>query len=114
MEELLCRTITKLVLPAVRASVSEKLHKEHGYTQEKIADKIGIVQVGVGKYLNGKYSQEVRDIKEYIDENELSEPIIKGILGGCSLKETERQIDILCNDSNLIDFAMRYIVALNR
>lgn len=113
MEELLCRTVTKLVLPAIRAWIAQTLHEQHGYTQSKIADKIGIVQVGVGKYLNGKYSEEVGEVKEFIEENALGDEIVEGILVGESLKETERRIDRLCNDSDLIDFAVRRMVALN-
>ncbi|MGI0141376.1 MAG: hypothetical protein ACREBF_01850 [Candidatus Micrarchaeales archaeon] len=113
MEELLCRTVTKLVLPAIRVAIAEELSKEHHYTQDKIADKIGIVQVGVGKYLNGKYSSEIREIKEYIEMEGLAQPIINKIIKGSTLKETEREIDKLCNDSELLDFSMRRLMAVN-
>ncbi|MDE1762493.1 MAG: hypothetical protein KGH59_03495 [Candidatus Micrarchaeota archaeon] len=112
MEDLLCRTITKLTLPAVRAAVSEELSKK-GYTQSQIADSIGIVQVGVGKYLNKKYSVEVREIKEFIQSRGLCKGIVEGIINGRSLQDTEYAIDRLCNDSELLDFSMRMVVARN-
>lgn len=113
MEELLCRTVTKLVLPAIRAYVAQNLSKEHHYTQSKIADKIGIVQVGVGKYLSKKYSEEVGEVVEFISENELGTEIVDGILQGDNLKETEKKIDKLCNDSELLDFAVGRMAAYN-
>ncbi|MDE1828517.1 MAG: hypothetical protein KGH65_05145 [Candidatus Micrarchaeota archaeon] len=113
MEELLCRAVTKLVLPAIRAEIALKLSNEHHYTQEKIADKIGIVQVAVGKYLKGKYSEQVKEVVEYIDQEMLADPIIEGIVEGKSLKQTEMQIDRLCNDGELLDFSMRRLMAVN-
>ena len=110
MEDLLCKTVTKLVLPAIRVSVAIRLHEEFKYTQSQISDKIGIVQVGVGKYLNGKYSKEVGEIKDYINENQLNEDIIEGIVRGRGLKETEEEIDALCNNSDLLDFATGLLI----
>ncbi|MDE1762524.1 MAG: hypothetical protein KGH78_05050 [Candidatus Micrarchaeota archaeon] len=112
MEDLLCRTITKLTLPAVRAAISEDLSKR-GYTQSQIADSIGIVQVGVGKYLNRKYSAEVGRVKEFVQSEGLSKGIVEGIIKGKSLQDTGHEIDRLCNNSDLIDFSMRMMVAHN-
>ena len=114
MEELLCRTVTKLVLPATRAWVAQTLHEKYGYTQQKIADQIGIVQVGVGKYINKKYSEEVKEVVEYIEENAIAEEIVEGVLKGDKTKDTERKIDKLCNDGELLDFAVRKMTAINR
>ena len=112
MDDLLCRTITKLTLPAVRAAISEELSRK-GYTQAQIADSIGIVQVGVGKYLHKKYSSEVREIREFVQARGFCRKIVDGIISGRSLEETEDAIDRLCNNSELIDFSMRMVVARN-
>ncbi|MDE1825289.1 MAG: hypothetical protein KGH61_01975 [Candidatus Micrarchaeota archaeon] len=113
MEDLLCRAATRLILPAVRISIAQSLSKEHKYTQEQISGKLGIVQVAVSKYINGKYSREVGEVKEYIENEGLGKRILDGIVGGASLKETERRIDALCNDPELIQFAIGEGMAIN-
>ena len=113
MEDLLCRTVARLVLPAIRISISESLSTEHKYTQQQISDKLGIVQVAVSKYVNGKYSKEVREVKEYIEREGLCEQILKGILKGSTPKEIERKIDALCNDADLLQFAIGEGVTIN-
>lgn len=75
--ELECSSITRFVLPAVRASVAEKMRKKYSYNQQEIADILGIAQVAVSKYVNGRYSNHVAEIKRYITANRLDSDVIK-------------------------------------
>lgn len=47
-----CRKISKEILPAVRASVAQTMISECNYRQREIAEKLGVVQVSVSKYLH--------------------------------------------------------------
>ena len=102
MDELLCRKVTKVLLPAIRASVAEVLEKNYNFTQQETAKKLGVVQVAVSKYTNRRYSKEVMQMKEYIDAKGLNAGIIKSIVEGISTNEINRRIDILCNENSLL------------
>jgi predicted transcriptional regulator len=91
-----CKDITRIVLPAVRASVAEVMHDKYGYKQEEIARKLGVVQVAVSKYLNGKYSKEISGVKDYIIRRRLNDGVVRSIVAGSARPEIERKIDDLC------------------
>ena len=97
-----CREVTKTVLPAIRASVAETLSKKHSYTQQEIANGLGIVQVAVSKYVNGRYSNRVKKVKDYIISKNLNMEVVENILNGEKYEEVERSIDRLCTDSSLL------------
>lgn len=102
MNELLCRKVTQVLLPAIRASIAETLDKKYYFTQDETAKRLGIVQVAVSKYINRRYSNEVLRIKKYIDSNELNVGIVSSIVEGIDLKEVNRRIDELCNERSLL------------
>ncbi|MCL5100556.1 MAG: hypothetical protein M1122_01190 [Candidatus Marsarchaeota archaeon] len=88
-----CKSITRVILPAVRASVAQVLSKEYKYNQQQIADKLGIVQVAVSKYLSENYSKEVKDLDAYIIKNNLNKEIISAVISGSNI---ESVISKLC------------------
>ena len=92
-----CKDIIQVVLPAVRASVAEELHSKHGYSQEQIANKLGVVQVAISKYLHGKYSKDILRMKKYILQQGLSDNIVKRVLKSNDRKQIDNQIDELCD-----------------
>lgn len=96
-----CRKISRLILPAIRASIAEIMSKQYRYKQEEIADKLGIVQVAVSKYLNNKYSPDIERLKDYILERKLSDSIADDIARGKPEDEIGTEIDRLCG--NLAD-----------
>jgi predicted transcriptional regulator len=63
-----CRRISREVVPAVRAYLAEVMSIEYGYRQQQIAKKLGIAQVAVSKYLNGKYSEDVARMKRMVSQ----------------------------------------------
>ncbi len=93
-----CGIITKTILPAIRASVAQAMAKEYGYTQEKIAQELGVVQVAVSKYLNKKYSKEVKNINRYFNENGIGKTIAKEIFDGKNKSYVKARIDDLCTE----------------
>ena len=92
-----CKRITRVVLPAIRASVAEIMCRKYGYKQEEVAAKLGVVQVAVSKYLNNRHSKAMDVVKDYIIKARLNEGIIKKILGGGTRGEIDREIDALCD-----------------
>lgn len=91
-----CRSISKVILPAIRASIAEIMSREHRYKQKEIADKLGVVQVAISKYLNGRYSSEIERLKGEILKKGLSRDIASGIAEGKPSSEIGREIDSLC------------------
>lgn len=91
-----CRAISKLILPAIRASVAEAMNREFNYKQNEIAGALGVVQVSVSKYLNRKYSAKIGKVREYIDQRGLNKEIVKGIRDGVRPEELSREVDRLC------------------
>lgn len=91
-----CRNISKLILPAIRASVAEIMKQEYNYRQKEIAERLGVVQVSVSKYLNRKYSPEIEKIRMRIDEQGLSRKIVEDIVKGKPPEEIGKEIDSLC------------------
>ncbi|MHB1830491.1 MAG: helix-turn-helix domain-containing protein [Candidatus Micrarchaeaceae archaeon] len=61
-----CNSITKLVLPAIRINMAEQFSSKYNLNQKEIAHKLGIAQVAVSKYLNGKYSESLKKAKESV------------------------------------------------
>lgn len=93
--ELECSSITRFVLPAVRASVAESMRKKYSYNQQEIAEMLGIAQVAVSKYMNGRYSKHVAEIKKYIISNGLDREVIR-YARKSDLEKVNRAINDLC------------------
>ena len=93
-----CRKISKEILPAVRASVAQTMIIECNYRQREIAEKLGVVQVSVSKYINKKYSKEISDIVGYIKGNRLEGKVIESIVKGKPISEISAELDSLCED----------------
>ncbi len=96
-----CGIITKTILPAIRASIAEAMVKEYGYTQEKIAKELGVVQVAVSKYLNKKYSKEVKKVNRYFNANGLGKIIAKEIFDGKNRSYVRARMDEVCAEAML-------------
>jgi len=92
-------------LPAIRAAVAEELSSKYNYTQEEIANSLGIVQVAVSKYLNKKYSSKIAKLKNYIKEKGLADDIVKSIIDKQEKEKIENKINLLCENKELLSFA---------
>ena len=52
-----CELIIWYILPSIRKEVAKCLIKEHGFTQAKVARKLGISEAAVSQYLSAKRGQ---------------------------------------------------------
>ncbi|HUB92848.1 MAG TPA: hypothetical protein VL945_02705 [Candidatus Saccharimonadales bacterium] len=91
-----CRNISRLILPAVRASIAEIMKHDYNYRQDEIARSLGVVQVSVSKYLNRRYSSEIARMRQGIMEKGLSRGIAEDIANGKTAREIGMEIDRLC------------------
>ncbi|MEM0074293.1 MAG: helix-turn-helix domain-containing protein [Candidatus Micrarchaeaceae archaeon] len=103
-----CESIIKIILPAVRVSVSKALIA-HGLTQTEVADKLGIVQAAVSKSVTGKHSKKIEKLSKYITNKGLADEIIKSILAGKQSSMISTKIDRLCESLLNNTAAMRAI-----
>lgn len=95
--DLECKSITRVLLPAIRASVAEVMRKRYSYKEQEIAAKLGVVQVAVSKYLNRRYSKQIGDARRLIVREGLNERIVRKILNDASRVDIDREIDALCD-----------------
>jgi predicted transcriptional regulator len=58
-----CEVAIKYFIPATRASIAKILANKYNFSQLEIALKLGITQAAVSKYLNGKYSNEIKRLE---------------------------------------------------
>jgi len=63
-----CEIIVWNVVPIIRKEFAKNLIENHGLNQRKVADKLGITESAVSRYLSGK-----RGILEITDEETLEE-----------------------------------------
>ncbi|MDE1861252.1 MAG: helix-turn-helix domain-containing protein [Candidatus Micrarchaeota archaeon] len=91
-----CADITKVVLPAIRASTAQIMIQKYGYKQQDIARELGVAQVAVSKYLNGRYSAKVARMKDYITKEELNGEIIRRMLNNDNQEKINKAVNDLC------------------
>lgn len=60
---LICETVVKDILPAVRALIAKDL-KEKGYTQTEIAELLDLTQPAVSQYLSAARGSKVQRIEQ--------------------------------------------------
>ncbi len=60
----------KEVIPAARLFIATALKKRYNMTEQEIAERLGVAQAAVSKYLNGKSSKKISEIKERIMNDE--------------------------------------------
>ncbi len=72
-----CNSIIKTILPAIRINMAEELKSKYNLNQQEIADRLGIAQVAVSKYLSGRYSASVKRMRDYIKRIGLVDEIAK-------------------------------------
>jgi len=76
----LCEVMVKQIIPAVRVDVTKQLYSRYHFNQEYIAEKLGITQAAVSKYLSGKYTQEIKKLERDKIVKNISDDVIKAII----------------------------------
>jgi len=64
-----CEIIVKMYLPRLRRLVARELSVSHNYTQEKVAQTLGLTQASVSKYLSNMKLRETDSSFEDIAKN---------------------------------------------
>ncbi|MHA1542973.1 MAG: transcriptional regulator [Candidatus Hodarchaeales archaeon] len=49
-----CEIIVWYILPAIRCEIAKRLIENYGLTQRKVAEKLGITEATVSRYVSGK------------------------------------------------------------
>lgn len=91
-----CDKIAKVLLPAIRINIAEEMQLEYNLSQQEIADRLGIAQVAVSKYLNGKYSSTVKRMRDYIRDNKLTDNIARKAAENGKASDIRDMINELC------------------
>ncbi len=91
-----CNTITRLILPAVRIGLAEQMSSKYKMRQKEIAERLGIAQVAVSKYLNGKYSKEVRTVKDKISASGILDDTAKKVSATSNSRAVNSMVNELC------------------
>ncbi len=94
-----CGIIVSTMIPAVRIRVAEILDSKYGYTQKDIADKLGVVQVAVSKYLNKKYSKAVEKMKENLSAKIEKDKLVENIIKSSNSDEVNYKIERFCENA---------------
>ncbi len=101
-----CNDVFKLTIPAVRAAVAKSLSKDYEMEQAEIAGKLGITQAAVSKYLNGKYSKDVRALEKIARQKGFARKV-KLVAMESHKRKINWIVDKLSSEENLIKAAMK-------
>ena len=63
-----CEIIVWEILPIIRKEFAKSLIKDHGLTQRKAAEKLGLTEAAVSRYISGKRGEIKKLNKELIQE----------------------------------------------
>ena len=74
-----CEIIVWYILPAIRKEIAKNLIEKHGITQRKTAEKLGITEATISRYISGKRAaSDIFDDKILDKINESVNRIIEG------------------------------------
>lgn len=92
--------IADRVIPTLRGDLATELH-DRGLTQQEIADRLGVTQASVSKYLSGEFSRD-RRIAEYKPTRDTIDRVATGLVDG-SMTEVEMLAELLALIEDLED-----------
>lgn len=103
-----CETVSKLLLPTLRALIAKELMEKHKLTQQDAAIKLGVTQSAISQYrraLRGsniksiendnEIVKEIENISKKIALNELNP--LEALNDFCNICKKVRKRKILCN-----------------
>lgn len=71
-----CETVVWDVLPVIRKEVAKKLIEKHGFTQRKVAQKLGLTEAAVSRYLSKKRGKRKITNQDILHEMDVSSDLI--------------------------------------
>ena len=90
-----CEIIVWEVLPIIRKEFAKSLIKNHGFNQRKAAEKLGLTEASVSRYISGKRGEIKKLNKELIKEIQKSTDKIAEGNTSIAVEETCRICDLL-------------------
>ena len=57
-----CQFTVLNILPAFRSIIASELVTKHGFTQDQVADKLGITQASISNYKSSRRARKCREI----------------------------------------------------
>src|SRR5437588_8033995 len=96
-------TATNEIVPAIRSYIAKELVNKHKMSEESVAKLLDVAQAAISKYLNGKYSERVKEIERTLNKDIL-EKYINEIVEGSKV-HLNACICKLCQSVNSFDCA---------
>ena len=99
-------TANNEIVPAIRSYIAKELVNKHKMSQEKVANLLHVAQAAVSKYINGNYSETVKNIEEKLSKKILDKYIDKIAQGKdsyvdpCICKMCQTVNSFNCNSSS--------------
>jgi predicted transcriptional regulator len=84
----------RTAIPAVRVAVARLLKRKYNMGQQEIADRLGITQASVNKYINGDYSDRIGRNAAWVSSVGLDSKIAKLVASGRGADTVNRSIDL--------------------
>lgn len=91
-----CELIAIHVLPTVRAIIAKKLMSEHGYTQKRVADKMGLTQPAVSQYKSSLRGNKAQLLLNNQNVSAAISDFAKKIYSGISVEQQTLEFCALC------------------
>ncbi len=102
---LLCETVVKDILPAVRSLIAKDL-QEKGYTQTEIADLLGLTQPAVSQYLSAARGAKVQRIEQDPEASDAVADLVEMLLADTDDGDLSSKFCEVCasiRDRGLVD-----------
>jgi len=95
-----CEVFVKNYLHALRALVAKKMIEVHGYTQQEVAEKLGITQPAVSHYLREARGKRAKEL----EKNEKIMALVEELVGkSVSSEFSEKDVEaFFCNACKLL------------
>ena len=97
--------IMKLSIPAVRYALSFILKEKYNIRQQEIANKLGITQAAVNKYLNKKCSEEIVRLGGKIIKMKNADQVASRMIKAKKPGERNNMIDKLASNKEILKLA---------
>jgi predicted transcriptional regulator len=91
-------------MPAFRAAASRIMINKYKISQQKAAELLNMTQASISKYINGRYSNSVKDIELGIKDNDV-EVFVKYMINKYD-RDAQRQMCSACQRYHGFDCAI--------
>ncbi|MGQ9781485.1 MAG: transcriptional regulator [Nitrososphaeria archaeon] len=86
-----CERVSRYLLPTVRGLIAKSLVEEYGFTQSRVAKRLGITQAAVSFYVSSKRGNKLKD---KIPSNKDAMDMIKALAKKMASSSSTEKIDL--------------------